>query len=115
MLQKIAFFEEGVRGMLFRKRFSENLNNPDIELRYLFSSKIKKQAQSHNVDCSLTSGTDLSNESQEYGILRIGVFDMKTDKLVWQVMASLELLFKEIIPSRINHEVDYLFDEFPPS
>jgi len=111
---RMIFLEKGIRSTLFRKGLSENLNDPDIEVRYFISLKNVNDGQLHNIDSPISSGVNLAGDLQKYGIFSIGFFDIMTGKLIWQVQASCEFLLQVNSQVDINHEVDYLLDEFPP-
>ncbi|MDX2465230.1 MAG: DUF4136 domain-containing protein, partial [Porticoccus sp.] len=88
--------------------------DPDIELKYVVTSKTKDGMKLEEIEDSISADIDINAECKKYGLLRINIVDLQANKVVWQVSASREMTIRPTSQSAMLKDVEYLFSQFPP-
>lgn len=111
---RVSAFEDEIRNVMSSKGLQEESINPDIELKYIYTTKVMEQLKLEEIENSVSSEININNDVKKFGMLKVNVVDMNTKKVVWQVSASAEMAVKPKSISELNEDVEYLLNEFPP-
>ncbi|NRB37316.1 MAG: PilT/PilU family type 4a pilus ATPase [Pseudomonadales bacterium] len=111
---KVEILEEAFRAALTSKGMLETAKDPDLEIQYILVSKARETKALNGVDNPVNAQISLADEQKKHGILRVNILDLHSNKVVWQVTATREMMQKPRAQEEVNQDADYLFEEFPP-
>jgi twitching motility protein PilU len=110
--------EEAIRHTLYFKGLIENTKQPDIELSYIFTNNENENENENEdareVDHAISLEQDIHQQLRKFGLLTITMADVYSDRVIWQVATSRDIVIQTHSQSEINKEVEHMFNEFPP-
>ncbi|PCJ93544.1 MAG: hypothetical protein COA46_00390 [Porticoccaceae bacterium] len=112
---RVSKLDESFRHAFFQKGLREDLENPDLEIQYVISSKTMESLSLKEIESPVSSEVDVEKNCQkQHGIIRLNMVDRAQKKTVWQVRASREIAMQPNSQSVMNRDAEFLFEEFPP-
>ena len=113
-MDRAPLLEESLHVVLNEKGLTEDEDNPDLEVQYVFTSHPLDALTLKDIDNPVTAAIDVESDLRRHGVLKIVLADIRTHKAVWRVTASRELALKPRTQAQFNNDTGYLFSEYPP-